>query len=42
MAAEICDSEGVTEIERHEYDKSIGVEEIIPEVEFAKERNPFK
>ena len=38
----MAESEGVVEIERQEYDKSIGVEEIIPEVEFrGKVSNPF-
>ncbi len=39
----MAESEGVVEIERQEYDKSIGVEEIIPEVEFrGTVKNPFQ
>ncbi len=36
------ESEGVVEIQRQEYDRSIGIEEVLPEVEFSKVTDPFK
>ena len=36
------ESEGVVEIQRQEYDRSIGIEEVLPEVEFRKVTDPFK